>query len=317
MYKYINLYDTKKYHDCGSGCIQHRIDYNDDEDFQQKKLEAKENQSILNDKFRKEANMPASTRGKKISMVGNRTPNQIAQSRLVDTQMGKISPNQDFGINRKVNPFADVITDLPNLKLDADTGNSIVILASSKGGKTTLLKKIYDKYYLSGKSINILFSVNIHAKIYKDLKDVIKVNKFDKESQVTINQMKKINMVSNNKFEYLVMLDDIIDSKYSAVLNNLILTYRNSNFSSIISLQYPYLLSKASRSSINNIFFGSFNTDESIVSVIKSFLASQFVLMGYHTLESQVNLYRELTKDFHFLYYFSRERLLIRFKIQL
>ena len=187
----------------------------------------------------------------------------------------------------------------------------------------------------------VLFSVNSHADVYKDIdgargrtdagrdgtptssgptntaKKVMMCNKFDNNGKRLINQMKKVNMMQNNSFNYLIMLDDIINAKYSVILNNLILTYRNSNFSSIISLQYPYLLSKGSRSSINQAIFGAFNTDESIESVIKSFLGSKFSAMGYHTLPTQIQLYKKLTADYHFLYYFSRKDILIRFKLNL
>jgi len=325
-YKYINLYDCEKFYDTGRGCIQYRIEFDDDEEFLSKKKIAREKQAVVNARWRADNNKQKKINIKK-AINTDGTKLTARQDALVNGLRGR-SDKSNYGLNKRLNVFDNTLCKLPCIKLDKQTGNSIVLLGSSKAGKTTLLNHIYKDYFSSKDApcfksgfskdpISVLFSVNVHAKIYQDpaIKGVIKVNKFNKDANEMIKKMKRINCEQRNKFNYLVILDDIIDAKYSGTLNNLILTYRNSNFSSIISLQYPYLLSKSSRSSINQCFFGSFNTDESIVSVLKSFLGSAFSRLGYHTQDAQVDLYRELTKDYHFLYYYSRDRVLVRFKL--
>ncbi len=328
MYKTINIYSCEKYKKYGNGSVSTRIDYDDEDDFIKKKKEAQERQRLINRQYR--ADYPVKKRTMaKVKVPGSDQLN-AKQTMMVNNGKAGISPKQNFGLNIKSNPFSDTISGLPDLKLDKNTGNSVVLLGSSKAGKTTLLIKLFEEYFCSKDApsfksgfkqepISVLFSVNMQAKIYQApvFKKVIKVDKFEKESDLLIKKMKKINAMNKNKFNYMIVLDDIVDAKYSNVLNNLILTYRNSNFSSVISLQYPYLLSKSSRSSINQCFFGAFNTEESIEAVIKSFLGSQFARMGYTTLPAQIDLYRELTKDYHFLYWYSRERLLVRFKLDL
>ena len=98
------------------------------------------------------------------------------------------------------------------------------------------------------------------------------------------------------------MLDDIIDVKFSALISNLILTYRNSNISSLISLQYPKLLNKSARANINNIILFNFNTDETIIDTIKLYLRNHFNKLGFKTFDEQLSLYKELTKNHGFIY---------------
>lgn len=300
-FKYISLYCCEKKDRCGNGGYFKRLDYYDEEDFEEKKKVLREEQKMKNDLYRKDhPARPVSKNGWK------------KQQGLLITK--KITPGGNK--YKETNELFEIHDGIPELYLDQDTGNSFVILGSSKAGKTTFMVELYKKIFENQPVITTLFSINEHADIYKPL-NIIKCNKFNRDCERLINQMKKVNMKNNNKFEYLLLFDDIIDAKYSQLLNGLILTYRNSNFSSLISLQYPYLLSKASRSSINQCFFGRFNTDESIENVCKSFLSSYFTKLGYSTLPGQVALYKELTKDYCFLYYYSREDKLVRFRINL
>lgn len=310
-FKYIYVYDCSKFDKCGNGIKTKRIDYTDDTDLKLKSGDFKAEQSRLNKEYRREHPIKKSRRGG----VKNQHVDlpSTGKYHTVDTDI-----------------IANTLNMLPAMELDcpltgdnitSGCGNSIVILGSSKAGKTHVMKAVFEKYFKTVAKkhnlISTLFSVNDHADVYRDFTGVIKCNKFNADSQKLINQMKKVNMIQKNKFNYLIMLDDIIDSKYSNTLNNLILTYRNSNFNSIISLQYPYLLSKASRSSINQCLFGHFNSDESIETAIKSFLGSKFTALGYQTLPSQIRFYKKCTADYHFLYYYSRKDLLVRFKLQI
>jgi ABC-type ATPase with predicted acetyltransferase domain len=189
-----------------------------------------------------------------------------------------------------------------NLKLDQNTGNSCVILGSSKMGKSTLLMYLYDKYFNTNDYISTLFTINAHINMYKDHKKLIICKTFNREAEKVIQMEKFINTKTDNKYDFVVMLDDIIDVRYSKLLNNLILTYRNSKISSFISLQYPKLLSKSARANINNIIMFNFNTDETCNDVIKLFLKNHFNKMGYKNEDEQLGLYKELTKNHGFIY---------------
>jgi len=193
-----------------------------------------------------------------------------------------------------------------DLKLDCGDdgcGNSIFIIGSSKRGKSTLLMDIYDKYFNKKNIITTLFSINSHKKLYKDPKKrLIKCNKFNDKGQRLIKQMKRINFKCKNKYDFCVMFDDVTNVRYNNLMNDLILTYRNSDISSIVSLQYPNLLNKSARASINNIIFFGLNSDESIIVALNSFLKSHFSKLGIIGETEQINFYKELTADHQFIY---------------
>jgi len=209
--------------------------------------------------------------------------------------------------------------------LDPNTGNTILLLGASKAGKSTFIMSLFNSLFgnsqdsCDGGYIPVLFSANKHAAIYKDkrLNNVLKCDKFDKNGITLINQCQKINKTCDNDYNFLFMFDDIIDMSSKVIIRKLILTYRNSNISSVISLQYPKLIQPAERGNINNVLFFSFNYYEIIESVIKLFLLHEFKKMGLKTMGDMVNRYKELTDDYHFLYFNPKKNILKRYKLKL
>ncbi len=212
-------------------------------------------------------------------------------------EMNTLSSTMQHNVLSKV-----IYKPIVDLKLDANTGNSTLILGSSKRGKSTLLVYLYEKYYLNKKYISILFSINAHIDLYTNSQKLLKCKVFNKECQKLIYKEKFINSKTNNKYEFLNMLDDIIDIRYNKVVDDSILTLRNSKISTIISTQYCNLISKSARSSANNVFLFGFNTNEAIIVAINMFLAPLFVKMGFNTINDQVQLYNDITKDHGFIY---------------
>jgi len=317
-YKYINVYCAEKCDQRGGyGGRLKRVDYDGtEEDLKQKTTEARELQKIINAKYRE--THPARKAQKPPAYIKKDDP---------------IRPPKKFSGEEPVPPLTSGLPEIDWDGQDTDfspsNASSILLLGSSKAGKTYLMKALYKKFYTPSqkvfihkgkpvKFISTLFSINQHAAVYDDF-DCFKCNRFDKNCESLIKQCKKINMVSSppNKYNFLFMLDDIVDSKYSATLNQLILTLRNSAINSILSLQYPYLLQKSARGSIHHTFFGKCNTDEQIEAIIKSFLSSKFTSMGYTTMPAKINLYKKLTEDYAFLYYYPRKDILKRFKLAL
>lgn len=206
-----------------------------------------------------------------------------------------------------------------NMDYNDNSGNSVCLIGSSKSGKSTAMMGLFKKYFNNNKYISTLFSINSHIPIYKSSGDLIKVNKFINESEKMIKDMKKINMNSEppNKWRFCILLDDIVDARYSRVLNALLLTYRNANFSSLISIQYPKLLSKSARCSANNLLFFSQNLQEGIETILRSFLGAEFSKLGVTKFNDQISLYRKLTNDHAFLYYHPMSQTLKRIKLKL
>jgi len=196
-----------------------------------------------------------------------------------------------------------------NVTLDDNTGNTMVIYGSSKRGKTQLLMYLYKKYYSSvdgnpngKKFISTLFSGNPQLREYKGDKRLILAYGFSQKSADYIRMQHYINVKTKNKYKFLIMADDIIDQKHSTVLNKLILTYRNSNMSAIISLQYVYMLSKPNRSSVNHTFVFGSNTAEDEKNIIDTLLRPYLMSMGLKSYEEQMTYYRAATVNHGFIY---------------
>jgi len=188
------------------------------------------------------------------------------------------------------------------LDLNHKTGNTICIFGSSKKGKSTLMMYLYKKIFAPHKKyISTLFSPNIHIGVYRANKKLLTCNTFNQQAEKYIHLQKYINEKTNNHYKFLNMFDDIIDAKHKMLMNEMVMTYRNSNISTMMCLQYGYLLSKMNRANINyTIVFGS-NSHESILDLINTFLKQHFIRIGVVDFNDQVKLYKQVTKDHGFI----------------
>jgi len=71
---------------------------------------------------------------------------------------------------------------------------------------------------------------------------------------------KKLNDETKNKFKFLVIFDDIIHLR-GELLTQSILTLRNSNISTVLSMQYHKQMNPAQRSSIHNVYIFNQRTE--------------------------------------------------------
>lgn len=193
-----------------------------------------------------------------------------------------------------------------NLRLDEGTGNTLFLLGSSKAGKSFALMKIYAEYYKKSKNlITVLFTDSPQSPHYKQLlkKNLVihPENGFDASCNDLIMKIKSIQSNFNNPVDFLLMFDDVINIRYASIIERAVCVYRNSNISTIISTQYPKLVNKSLRANINNIMLFRFNTDEAIEVALKTFCGSEAPFRG-HTPDDKIAIYRELTKDYHFIY---------------
>ncbi len=186
-----------------------------------------------------------------------------------------------------------------DLALDPLTGNTIALLAASKSGKSTMLMHLYEKYWAGPKWISSLFTVSGQAPVYQGHPGLIKICGFPYEGERLIKLEKLINTkgAKPNKYKFWNALDDIIEAKHSRLLNSLLLTYRNSNMSTCLSLQYPQLMSKQTRANINFVFLGRFHSEELCGDVVQMFLRSWLANHGVRGLDAQVAWYKKVTEN--------------------
>lgn len=190
----------------------------------------------------------------------------------------------------------------PKLHL-SEGADTFAIFGSSKRGKSSLMKKIYTEHYKNKLDvISILISPSCNIDLFKDMKDVIKINKFDNE---TDNLLKKLFFLNNkcqdvgHCYKFFIMIDDCISKiRYQESINFLILCARNMLVSSCICLQYCMILSKMARSSVNNCFFFGQNNDESIEGAVKCFLKGEMTrITGIQKMTPLITEFRRLTDD--------------------
>lgn len=136
---------------------------------------------------------------------------------------------------------------------DPKTGKSYLILGSSFSGKTTFIVENLNKLFPLDYDLICLFTETKNSEPLKKLDKNLPIMIFEGWQPEIPQFLKGINDECNNKFKFLCILDDIVDAKMSKTLNKLILTFRNSNISTCISIQYPRLISKASRSSFHEV----------------------------------------------------------------
>lgn len=311
------LYSLENKHKTGNGTKIVWIKYKDDDKIDNEKkrlrIEQKEKNRLFKE-FVLDQQIPKnSTARRKMAGAENKANEKIPKE-IIEKSLNAEDILQKLPLV-EIRPEDVDFIELDNSK---NSGNSICLIGSSKAGKSTVMMALFNKYFNNKKMLSVLFSINSHIPIYKNNGDLVKVNKFVNESEKLIKNMKKINMDSSppNKWNFCILLDDIVDARYSRVLNALLLAYRNSNFSSVISIQYPKLLSKSARCSANNLLFFSQNLQEGIEVILKSFLAAEFnSLFGITKFNHAIQAYRLLTKDHSFLYYHPMTQTLKRYKL--
>lgn len=232
-----------------------------------------------------------------------------------DYKTAKIAANVSEGIARAkkndlIEKVVSIVEPIPppyhspevSLRLDAGTGNTTVIYGSSKRGKTTLMMHLYKRYYADKKNICTMFSGNPHLKVYKGDKNLLIGYGFTPRHAKYIQMQQVINVKTKNKYSFVNLFDDIIDSKYSSIINKMVLTYRNANISMIMCLQYVCMFSKANRGSINNTFVFGANSTEDARGIIDKVLRSYLVDLGFKDINSQLAFYKMITADHGFFY---------------
>ena len=185
----------------------------------------------------------------------------------------------------------------------SEGADTFACFGSSKRGKSSLMKILYNEHYKNKPDvISILISPSCNISLFKDMKDVIKINKFNQKTDALIKSL----FFLNNKcqdvghcYKFFIMIDDCISKiRYQESINFLILCARNMLVSTCICLQYCNILSKMARSSVNNCFFFGQNNDESIEGAIRCFLKGELTrISGIQKITPLISEFRRLTDD--------------------
>jgi hypothetical protein len=171
----------------------------------------------------------------------------------------------------------DVIHDSKQCMQSKEKNNGVtyVIIGSSGCGKTTmisevLLKKVYgsmaDKEY-----IITVFTESEHSDALDELDKKILIDPAGFDSQM-FAWFYQTNTDFDKAYNFVAMLDDCIHIKHNKELEKMFLIYRNTNITSLVSLQYPNLIPKPVRTSVYYAFCFCMNNDEGIEVILEAYL---------------------------------------------
>lgn len=172
-------------------------------------------------------------------------------------------------------------TSLPekSIFVPESTGVTYGIIGKSFSGKTHFwvheLNKLTKEELLAYNAI-LFFTESTSAEPLAALKKTVKKKMitFDRFCPTILAILKRINDETQNQFKFLVILDDILELRNMLVMK-MILTLRNSNISTVISIQYEKLIAPAQRSSLHNLYIFNLRT-ESWEYMLKGYLLGNF-----------------------------------------
>lgn len=190
-------------------------------------------------------------------------------------------------------PTKEFHLDLPS----SDTGGaSILMIASTRAGKTTLMKHIMKNYFKE--HFGVLFSESARSPAYQDFKD----KNFPKSScfiPELIKDAYMINKDTKNHYPFLFILDDCPLVRGDKQMLKLTTIYRNSGISAICCIQSPVLLSPTQRSNFNIILLGKCNTTSQSEGNIKSYMRGMFP--DGLNMDQKIRLYDMMTSDHYWI----------------
>ena len=177
-----------------------------------------------------------------------------------------------------------------------NTGLTIALLGSSKSGKTTMLTSMLP--VLQKDNIMSVFSNSLQSPAYADIKEMDNCLFFDYFDKDLVETTYKVNHLTKNHYKFMNVLDDIVDQKNSELLSKCFTVFRNSNISTILSIQDPILIKKTNRGNINYIFLKRFNNNEMVQNIVDKFVG------GYLTgrIEEKCAKYKRLTEGFNTIF---------------
>lgn len=182
-------------------------------------------------------------------------------------------------------PMVNVISEGKKKLQSSEKKNGVTFafIGSSGCGKSTLIRTVF---------IDDLFTVRAKEEDKKEFiiqvfTESSKSDAFDglaKDKNIlmdckgldehNINWCYQTNEKYDKKYNFMIILDDVLDIQYKKLVRRMFLIMRNTNISSLVSLQYPNLIPKAVRTSVYFTVLFYLNTDEGIELAVRGWLSA-------------------------------------------
>jgi len=178
---------------------------------------------------------------------------------------------------------------------DDKFGFSILLCASTRAGKTSMMNHLYNKYFK--KHITTVMSNSLQSDAYDFVKHTAILS--DLYHPEMLKSMYQINHSTKNHYKFCIILDDLTNVKNDKEYLRLLTIYRNSRLNCIVSAQGISMFNKTARGNINFVFLGRLNSDAEVEKVVKEYLISYFP--RNLNLSEKIALYRALTDNHFFI----------------
>ena len=185
-------------------------------------------------------------------------------------------------------------------------GVTYALMGSSGCGKSFLLRKIFIEKLYADDSLGVrsddkdyvvlLPTESPQSDQFLNMPEDIIVDGKGVDQEI-IKWMYQMNEIHERMFNFVLMCDDCIHLKHKEIVEKCFLIMRNSNITSIISLQYPNLIPKSVRTSVYFIFCMHQNEDEGIEIMLEDFL---FYYIPGSNKKEKIQYYRDWTRNHQF-----------------
>lgn len=192
---------------------------------------------------------------------------------------------------------------------DKPTGSTIEFIGSSKSGKTFLMITMLH-YFLSNKEyknkvIPVFVTPNFNAPAYDDIRDYVEDGSvMIVENLRNLSRLLKIMFTINKHldlhYKFILFIDDVISMNLQKnVIEDLFLTKRNMNISTLMGVQTDTVSSKKSRNNANYIVFKRFANDVEIEDMINKYMKSYFPQLNRMDNHLKIELYKKLIENYN------------------
>ena len=161
-------------------------------------------------------------------------------------------------------------------------GITFAFMGSSGCGKSTVIRKVFIEKIFGKKAtkerddreyIIEIFTNSAKSDAFNDLPKEVLVDPKGLDED-NINFCYHMNENYDKKYNFFIMMDDCLDIRYRSLVERMFLTMRNTNISSLVSLQYPKLIPPSIRTSVYFALFFFFNNDEAVEQAVRGWLSS-------------------------------------------
>lgn len=178
---------------------------------------------------------------------------------------------------------------------DPKFGVSIILVGSTRSGKTTILNYLYKTHFKN--HISVLMSNSLNSDAYDMLKKTCAISDFYHPE--ILKDMYKLNHATKNHYEFMAIIDDVPDRREDAEMKRLMTIYRNSRISCVVCAQGLTMMNKLARGNINYVFLGRMNSSSEVERNIKDFLQGH--LPTKMKMTEKISWYKNATMHYQWL----------------